>query len=281
MIKKVLLLAAAVATSSFATWDYFGLLQNSQASVKGGLYYDMDDDWSQMGMKVGARMNLAPKFELSLQSFGYQFWGETECDACEEGGNGLRDLVIGARYALDPELYLFLDFNLPIGKDKKTTFNRTPPSKHEMYLYFGLQHHNEINSIKGAAYGTEAGVFWGFEHHKLERALEVRVGGEFDYTLPSAPVTLLIGGQIWLRLFESEYDNGGKEVELNDDWSQQYKIWLGASFAVNEKVSINAQVIARSQDLKTKRFPEGDPRNNKIEMEGDATGFAVDVEFKF
>ena len=74
MIKKVLLLAAALATSSFATWDYFSLLQNNHGSIKAGLYYDMDDDWSQMGIKVGARMNIAPQLELSVQSFGYQFW---------------------------------------------------------------------------------------------------------------------------------------------------------------------------------------------------------------
>lgn len=274
MIKKVLLLAAAVATSSFATWDYFGLLQNSQGSFRAGLYYDMDDDWSQMGLKVGARMNVAPQLELSLQGFGYQLWGEEDCKDCEEGGSGLRDLTIGARYALDPELYFFLDFNLPIGKDKKTGLGRTPPSKKEMFLYFGGQHHKAIESIKGASYGAEAGIFWGFEHHDLERGLEVRFGGEFDYTLPSAPVTLLLGGQIWLRVFESE----DHDRDLNDDWSQQYKIWIGADFAVNNQISIKGKVIARSQDLKH-RSDETNLR--RVEMEGDATGFTVDVEFKF
>ena len=276
MIKKIVLLAAAIATSSFATWDYFSLLQNNQGSVKAGLYYDMDDDWSQMGLKVGARMNLAPQLELSLQGFGYQLWGEEDCKDCEEGGSGLRDLTIGARYALDPELYFFLDFNLPIGKDKKTGYGRTPPSKKEMFLYVGAQHTQAIESIKGAAYGAEAGVFWGFEHHDLERGLEVRVGGEFDYTLPTAPVTLLLGGQIWFRLFESEY----KDKDLHDDWSQQYKIWLGADFAVNNQISIKGKVIARSQDLKSKNFTD-ERAGQGIEMEGDATGFTVDVEFKF
>jgi len=279
MIKKILLLAAAVATSSFATWDYFNLLQNSQGSIKGGLYYDWDDDWSQMGLKAGARMNLTPQLELSLQGFGYQLWGETECGAaCEEGGSGLRDLTIGARFALDPELFAFLDFNLPIGKDKKTGLGRTPPSKNEMFLYFGIQHTKVIESIKGATYGAEAGVFWGFEHHDLERGLEIRGGGEFDYALPTAPVTLLIGGEIWLRLFESEYN----DKDLGDDWSQQYKIWLGADFAVNEKISIKGKIIVRSQDLKTKKFAADDPRiGQRIDMEGDAKGFTVDVEFKF
>jgi len=275
MIKKVLLLAAALATSSFATWDYFSLQQNNQGSIKAGLYYDMDDDWSQMGIKVGARMNLAPQLELSVQSFGYQFWGENDCEGCGDGGNGLRDLVIGARFALDPELYFFLDFNLPIGRDKSDGVGTTPPSSHEMFLYFGAQHTKAIESIKGAAYGAEAGVFWGFMHHNIERGLEVRVGGEFDYTLPTAPVTLLIGGQIWLRPFCSEYNDGNKDHDMHDDWSQQYKIWLGASFAINDKMSLKGQVIARSQNLKKK----GD--EPQIMMEGDAIGFTVDMEFKF
>ena len=95
MFKKILLLTAAIVTSSFATWDYFGLLQNNSGSVKTGLYYDWDGDWSQMGLKVGARVNIVPQFELSFQSFGYQFWGEKECDednncGYADGGKGLR-----------------------------------------------------------------------------------------------------------------------------------------------------------------------------------------------
>ncbi|WP_290763090.1 hypothetical protein [Fibrobacter sp. UBA4297] len=277
MFKKILLLTAAIVTSSFATWDYFGLLQNNQGSVKAGLYYDTDDDWSQMGLKVGARMNVTPQFELSLQGFGYQFWGETDCDACSEGGSGLRDLVIGARYALDPELYFFLDFNLPIGKDKAKGVGTTAPSSNEMFIYAGAQHHSDISAIKGAAYGTEAGLFWGFEHNKLERGLELRLGGEFDFTLPSAPVTLLVGGQFWLRLFKSEFDNGQKDVDLHDDWSNQFKFWVGANFAINQQISLNGQIIARSQDLKKK----AKDNNVQIGMEGDALGFTVDMEFKF
>jgi len=276
MIKKVILLAALIATYSFATWDYFGLLQNNQGSIKAGLYYDKDDDWSQMGLKVGARFNVSPKFELSLQSFGYQFWSETDCDACEDGGNGIRDLMIGGRFAMTPMVNLFLDFNLPIGREKYDGLGTTPPSHHEMFLYFGAQIHNDIASIKGAAFGTEAGVFWGFEHNKQERGLELRIGGEFDYTLPSAPVTLLIGGQLWLRIFKSEYDNGNKDVNLHDDWSNQWKFWVGAEFAVTNQILIKGKVIARSEDIKKK---SRDPFT--INMEGDAVGFTLDVEFKF
>lgn len=272
MIKKVILLAAAIATSSFATWDYFSLLDGNQGSVKAGLYYDMDDNWSQMGLKVGARMNIAPKVELSIQSFGFQFWGETECDACAEGGYGLRDLIIGARYALDPELYFFLDFNLPIGRERND--GTTPPSHGEIFLYFGAQHNKAIDAIKGASYGTEAGIFWGFEHHDLERGLELHLGAEFDYKLPSAPLTLLVGTQFWLRIFESE----DHDKDLRDDWSDQWKFWVGANFELNKNIALNGQIILRSQDLNHRKNNEG---FREVPMEGDALGFALDMEFKF
>ena len=71
-----------------------------------------------------------------------------------------------------------------------------------------------------------------------------------------------------------------KDKDLRDDWSQQYKIWIGADFAVNNQISIKGKVIARSHYLKTKKF-EDERNGQRIEMEGDATGFTVDVEFKF
>ncbi len=271
MIKKIILLAAAIATSSFATWDYFGLLADGQVSTKAGIYYDWDGDWSQMGLKVGARMNIAPQIELSVQSFGFQFWGEWDCDACPDGGYGLRDLVLGSRYALDPELYFFLDFNIPIGREKGAG---TPPSQGEIYLYFGAQHHKNIEAVQGVSYGAEAGIFWGFEHDDLERGLEVRFGGELDYKLPKVPLTLLVGAQFWLRVFESEDNDKG----LHDSWSDQWKFWFGANYAIKENISINGQIILRSQDLEHRKNNEG---FRQIPMEGDAFGFTVDMEFKF
>jgi hypothetical protein len=47
--------------------------------------------------------------------------------------------------------------------------------------------------------------------------------------------------------------------------------------AATDDISINGQIIARSQDLKKKAKDNG----VQIGMEGDALGFVVDVEFKF
>ena len=181
-------------------------------------------------------------------------------------------MIIGARYALDPELYFFLDFNLPIGRERND--GTTPPSQGEIFLYFGAQHNKAIDAIKGASYGTEAGIFWGFEHHDLERGLELHLGAEFDYKLPSAPLTLLVGTQFWLRIFESE----DHDKDLRDDWSDQWKFWVGANFELNKNIALNGQIILRSQDLNHRKNNEG---FREVPMEGDALGFALDMEFKF
>ena len=100
------------------------------------------------------------------------------------------------------------------------------------------------------------------------------LGAEFAYKLPSAPLTLLVGTQFWLRIFESE----DHDKDLRDDWSDQWKFWFGANFELNKNIALNGQIILRSQDLNHRKNNEG---FREVPMEGDALGFALDMEFKF
>jgi hypothetical protein len=62
---------------------------------------------------------------------------------------------------------------------------------------------------------------------------------------------------------------------MHDDWSHQWKFWVGASVPLSDDISIKGTIIARSQDLKNKSYePE-------IVMEGDALGVTLEMEFKF
>ena len=65
-------------------------------------------------------------------------------------------------------------------------------------------------------------------------------------------------------------------AKLHDDFSTQFKIWFGANFALTDQVSLNGQIIARSQNLKKKAVD-----GTAIGMEGDAIGFRLDMEFSF
>ena len=266
MFKKIILAAALAVTASFATWDYFPVLPAGQGSAKGGLYYDWDGDWSQAGLEVGARFSLIEKLELSLQSWGYQFWSEEDCKGCVNGGDGLRDLTIGARFEVAPMITAFLDFHLPIGNDDYSK-NGHAPSTDEIALYLGGQFSMEVPNAPGFKFGTEAGIDWGFEHNHYDRGLELHIAGEADYTIQSIGLTPLLGLKFKFKVFEDEWEDGaGKEHGEDNSGHNQIQIWLGAQYAVVPNLSVLAKLIVRS----------GDP-----EMGGDASGLYAGVEFFF
>ncbi|WP_407457077.1 hypothetical protein [Fibrobacter sp.] len=265
MFKKIALAAALTASAAFATWDYYPVLEAGKGSAKGELYYDWDDDWSQAGLKVGARYSIIPKLEISLQSWGFQFWGETDCSGCVNGGDGLRDLVLGGRYEVAPMITAFLDLNLPIGNDDNEGYTVTPPSNGELALYFGAQFSMPVTEVPGLKFGTEAGLDWGFEHKNQERGLDLHLGGEIGYTVPNVGVTPFAGLQIKYRLTESTHDDGKKEIGDDDDGHKQINIWLGADyFVIPNQLDIWGKLIVRSGKIG-----------------GDATGLSVGAEFFF
>ena len=266
MFKKIALAAALVSSAAFATWDYYPVLDAGKGSVKGNLYYDWDHDWSQAGLGVGVRFSVIQGLEISLQDWGYQFWGEWDCNGCTNGGDGLRDLTIGARYQFDPMFNMFLDFHLPVGNDDNEGGSTTPPSSEEIALYLGGQFSMQVSSAPGLKFGTEAGLDWGFEHDNYERGLELHMAGEMGYTVPNTEITPFIGLQIKYRITEStteaqkshtERDKDGKEVVVyegetyemgfDDDGDKQINLWLGADcMIIPNQLSLRAQLMVRS-----------------------------------
>lgn len=259
MFKKIALAAALTAGAAFATWDYYPVLEAGKGSAEGGLYYDWDHKWSQAGLKVGARYSLIQNLEISLQSWGFQFWKEEDCKGCENGGDGLRDLTLGARYQFDPMINAFVDFNLPIGGDEVTN--------DEISFYVGAQFSMAIPEAPGLKFGTEGALDWGFEHDNIERGLDLHMAGEIAYTVPDIGVTPFAGLKLKYRLTESEEERGGKDYGFDDDGYKHISIWLGAGyFVIPNQLDVKAKLIVRS---------------GKQELGGDATGLYVSAEYFF
>ena len=276
MFKKIALAAALATSAAFATWDYYPILEGGKGSAVGGLYYDWDHEWSHAGLSIGARYSLVPEFELSLQGWGVQFWGETDCKGCVNGGGGLRDLTVGGRFQFDPMVNAFLDLILPIGNDEvewNEISRTTPPSSDEIALYMGVQFSMPIPDAPGLKFGTEGGLFWGFEHDNNERGLELHMGVEASYAIPDVGITPFVGLQLKFRLTESTWeavDENGKKYEAgaDDDGDHQINLWLGATYAIiPNQFDITGKLIVRS----------GDHDN----MGGDASGLYGGCEFFF
>lgn len=259
MFKKIVLAAALAVSASFATWDYFPVLEAGKGSAEIGMYYDWHDDWSQAGLKAGARYSLFQNFELALMGLGYQFWSETDCDGCYNGGDGFRDLVIGARYQVAPMITAALDLGLPVGGKEV--------SSDEIYLYGAVQFSTQFPSAPGLALGSEAGIFWGFEHDNFERGLEIHVGAEVDYTIANVGVTPFLGLQFKGKFTEDTWDDGKHGADNGAFDDKQIIIWLGAAYAIDPMFTVKAQLFVRSGDQDM--------------MGGDASGLyaACDINF--
>ena len=265
MLRKIVLATALVASASFATWDYFPVLESGKGTVEGGLYYDWHHDWSQAGLSVGARYSLIQNLELSLTSFGFQFWGETDCNGCANGGEGFKDLTLGGRYQVTPMVAAFLDLRLPIGRTEWDGNGTNAPGSDEFAMYFGAQFSMSIAEAPGLAFGTEAGLDWGFEHDNYERGLEIHIAGEVDYTIPNIGLTPYLGIKFKLQQTEDEEEGAdGKDYGKDDAGDSQFNLWLGASYAISQQLSVKGQLIFRSGD-----------------MDGDASGIYVGCDFNF
>ena len=268
MLKKVILAAALAVSAAFATWDYYPVLEAGKGSVKGDLYYDWHHDWSHAGLKLGVRYSLIQNLEISLQDWGYQFWGETDCKGCANGGNGLRDMTLGGRYQITPMVNAFLDFILPVGSTDWDGPGTSTPGQDELALYLGAQF-SMPTGVPGFKFGTEGGIFWGFEHDNWDRGLEIHMAGEVGYTIPNIGLTPFIGMKLKFRITESEWEGeDGKEYGDDDDGDNQFILWLGADyFVIPNQLDVSAKLFVRS----------GDHDN----MGGDASGLNIGVEFFF
>lgn len=276
MFKKIALALMLIATASFATWDYYSIPKEGLGSVKAGFYYDKHDDWSQMGIEFGARVDLMKKLEIAIMGWGYQFWNETDCKNCVDGGDGLRDLTIGGRYEVAPMITAFIDFNIPTGRSEHDGHGTNPPSNDEFSIYLGAQFSADTK-VKGFKIGGEAGIDWGFEHGHHDRGLDAVVGLEAAYTIPDIGLTPYLGFELTLRITESDWeDNNDHWHGYDDNGSTQFNLWFGASYAVLKNLAVDARFMYRNLRYKGDKG-DGNPHM----MDGDAFGFYLGVNFDF
>ena len=251
MFKKIAMAVALVAASSFATCDYYAIPEAGKGTVKGQFKYDTDDPWSGWGINVSGRYIVMPNLELSLQSFGYASW---EIDDTDADGSGLTDFIFGARYAVMPIVNVFLDLHIPFGDEDEGDY----VGNDEWGFDIGGQFTQEI--IPNLALGTEAGIYWGFEHKDIDPGLRLNLAAELGYTIQEVGLTPFAGFEFKYRLTETERDGHGQ----NDDGDDQFNMWIGVAYAINQQMTVDGKIKMRSGDI-----------------DGDATHFDVNFSYNF
>ena len=172
-------------------------------------------------------------------------------------GSGLTDFTFGARYAVLPEMVnIFLDLNIPFGDEGEGGYIGSD----EWAIYFGGQFYKEL--IPQLLLGVEAGLDWGFEHNDFERGLVFNTGAEIGYTIKEIGLTPFAGIEFKYKLTDDEWNGAGAWEDNAGD--NQFNLWIGAAYAINEAMAVDGKIKMRSGDI-----------------DGDATHFDVNFSYNF
>ena len=220
MLKKIVLAAAVAATASFATWNYFPVLEAGKGQAEIGVTDKMQDKVNQLGLFVGARYTIIQNLELGLK-LPYTIF--THNDGHDAKVDGLGNLPIMVRYQFMPILNAFVDVDLPIG-DKKVVARGDG-----LGVYFGVQYSQNFGMVN---FGSELGLRIRTEgDDDVSPPYNLHIGLEGDFAV-SQMFTPYVGADFDMYL--GEYTHDGKEL-LDSDASGDLGIapYLGVNIAIN------------------------------------------------
>lgn len=225
MLKKLALAVALCVTASFATWDYFPVLENHKGEVKVGAFFDKAGDWKDLNLFGAARFTVVPNLELGVL---VPFQVMEKYDS-EDGTTGLRNSTMMLRYQFMPSMRAFLDVKVPDGKEKidgdATVF------------YFGAQYSQKFDFID---FGSELGLEMETKgDDKVTPPWKLKLGVEADFIFES-PLLPFVGVEMDMEIGKWTVD-GSNEGE-NHTGHVAFWPYAGAVFYINEMLSVDGYV---------------------------------------
>ena len=219
-VKKIAFAIALATASSFAAWDYYNIPEEHHGEARVRAHYWYNGDFHSTDFDVDARFTVVKGLEISLQNLGYQFFANDHDGA--SGNNGFKDITVGLKYAFDPNLYAFIDANIPTGADEVTN--------NEFSLKTGVQWHLPITEQFGI--GNEFALTFPFKHDGGQHGgITADYGFEFYYAFKSG-FTPFTG---WV--FTSQLTDGrDADKKKSGTGSSNVSFWAGSSYAVNKHV---------------------------------------------
>lgn len=110
MLKKIVLAAAVAVSASFATWDYFPVLESHKGQAKLEFGSEIQDPFTEFMVTGGVRFSPAQNFEFGIE-LPYTIFCLS--DGSFQSWNGVRDLKTMFRYQFLPFMNAFLDITIP------------------------------------------------------------------------------------------------------------------------------------------------------------------------
>lgn len=202
MLKKILMGAAILATSSFATYSQFPVPEAHKGEAKIVGEFSMQDKWKGLDISVKGRFVPAQNLELWLN---LPFAVVTRWDGKDTDDERLKNMTFGGRYQIIPTVAAFLDVTFPTGRKYK--------DGDDFSFYFGGQYSQDFGAI---ALGTELGLSLSTEgDDKYRSPMEMTLIAELDPNV-SPVVSPYVGLSLKILLSDPKVD-GHKSGDTSGD----------------------------------------------------------------
>ncbi len=222
MLKKILLGAAILATSSSATYSYFPVPKANSGEAKIIADFSMQDKWK--GLDLTAKGQFVPVQNLEL-FLNLPFAVVTRWDGNDVDQERMKNMTFGGRYQITPIFAAFLDVDFPTGKKQYDGDG--------FVFYFGGQYSQDFGSI---ALGTELGLSITTEGgDKIKPPMELRLAAELD---PKVSETVSPYFGLSLKILLNDPKNNGHKA---DNTSGDIGIfpYAGATLKLNQTLSVD------------------------------------------
>ncbi|MCF0224133.1 MAG: transporter [Fibrobacter sp.] len=231
MFKKIALASAIAASASFATWDYFPVLDNHSGQVEVGYVHTLQGDFSAGYLHAGARFTVIPNLELAL---GIPYALFTDYDGYD-GPDGLMNMPIMVRYQFMPTMNAFLDLTLPTSDDELNNAGIGGLSGDGFGFYFGVQYSQNFGAVN---LGSELGFQMQTQgDDKFSAPYELHLGAEADFVL-GGMVTPYVGIDLYMWVGEPTLDG---ESQPGSDYSGTlgFEPFVGLNVAFNQMIALD------------------------------------------
>ena len=160
MFKKIALAAALTASASFATWDYFPILDGGKGQAELDVAYFKIEKLSELQIAAAARYSITPNFELGI-GIPFLLYAAYDGESYDDVA-GLGKIQLMTRYQFTPNVSAFVDFILP------TCGDNTCDDDGAFAFHFGAQYSQKFGIVN---FGSELG-------------LQLETAGDNDVTPP-------------------------------------------------------------------------------------------------
>ena len=220
MLKKIIMGAALLASTSFATYSQFPVPDAMKGDAKLVADFDMQDKEKDLQLSLKGRFVPVQNLELSL-SLPYKVF--TKWDGHDTNGDGMKNLTFGARYQIIPTIAAFLDMTFPTGKDEINDDG--------LGFYLGGQYSQNFGSL---GLGTEVGLGFNTEgDDKTKGPMQLTLIAELDPSV-SPIISPYVGASVKIALGDPKYD-GKKSGDTSGDVG--FFPYVGANFKITDMFS--------------------------------------------